>query len=174
MLSMLKVRKLVKYDPDTGLFTWLYREGLEGSATAFNTKFAGKEAFTYITPQGYKQGAIDGTQVFAHTVAYLLLTGRWVVGVDHINGDKADNREDNLREADHALNARNMPIRSDNTSGFTGVCWSKQRSRWFARLHHEGKQVTLGFFKTKEEAIAARVQGNLNYGYHANHGRKGS
>ena len=171
MFTIQEVQEVLDYDPDTGLFTWCERPGLVGKAKTFNTKFSNQPALEYVNRHGYKQGSIQGVTAYAHKIAYLLKTGEWVVGIDHINGVKTDNRACNLRTADHSLNARNMPRRSDNTSGFTGVYWFKQRSKWQARLQVNGKQHHLGLFNTPEEANEARLAANETHGFSENHGR---
>ena len=75
--------------------------------------------------------------------------------VDHIDGDRLNNRRDNLRLATHAENMRNMKRPRTNTSGFKGVYWSRQHSKWRARIMHNGKQHCLGLFDCPQEAHAA-------------------
>ena len=171
MFTVEEVSFLLEYNPDTGSITWLERPATSRFNKTFNTRYAGKEAFSYTTTYGYKEGSLLNQRVLAHTVAYLFKTGEWVIGLDHLNGDKADNRACNLRKADHALNARNMPKKKTNTSGFTGVYWNKQRSKWQARLQVDGRQHHLGCFDTPEEANEARLEANEVHGFHANHGR---
>ena len=71
---------------------------------------------------------------------------------DHINGNKLDNRRANLRYATPLENAQNASKRKDNTSGFKGVYWNKQYSKWKVQIRHEGKRKHLGRF---EDVIAA-------------------
>lgn len=83
--------------------------------------------------------------------------------VDHINGIRHDNRRLNLRIVDRTLNNINKSMQSNNTSGVTGVYWSKQRNKWFAKLNKYHKQYHLGFFDNFEDAIAARKAGEEKY-----------
>ena len=77
--------------------------------------------------------------------------------VDHINGDKLDNRRANLRIVTRAENERNKPIGRRNTSGFKGVCFDKSRGKWRAATKHAGKNVLIGRFDSAEAASAAYV-----------------
>ena len=94
------LRKLLSYDPDTGLMTWK-RRPLEAFATepagkTWNTHFSGKPAFTSIHDRGYMQGYIHDKIYYAHRVAYAIYHGSWpVMGVDHVNGVRSDNRIEN-------------------------------------------------------------------------------
>lgn len=76
--------------------------------------------------------------------------------VDHINGDKYDNRRCNLRLATNSQNQMNKGLQKNNTSGHTGVQWVPKWNRWMARIIKDKKRIYLGAFKTKEEAIMAR------------------
>jgi len=76
--------------------------------------------------------------------------------VDHINRDKLDNRKDNLRIVNHSVNSINANLQSNNKSGFTGVCWSTRDKRWIAQGSFNSKRYLIGYFKSKEDAIAAR------------------
>ena len=76
---------------------------------------------------------------------------------DHRNLNKLDNRRENLRIATHSGNILNTPRRKDNTSGAKGVYFFPERNNWYARVHVNGKMKFLGYFPTKEDAIAARV-----------------
>lgn len=75
--------------------------------------------------------------------------------VDHINGDRLDNRRCNLRLATHAQNVRNAGMRKDNTSGFKGVCYYPLTKRWTSQINVRGRRKRLGYFSTPEEAHAA-------------------
>lgn len=80
------------------------------------------------------------------------------VCIDHINNDKLNNNVTNLRWATHSENCRNSSKRSNNTSGTTGVYFHKQNNKWMAYIMINGKNKTIGYFKTKEEAIQARKE----------------
>ena len=174
------LRQLLRYEPETGKLFWRERgpewfsDGKDGSANnaaKWNARFAGKEALNSGSgSHGYFDGAVLGVGALAHRVAFAIVYGRWPVGVDHIDGDRRNNRLSNLREADHAENALNRKVRSDNTSGAAGV-WSLKRGGWRARIKRAGIISDLGTFATKEAAIAARKAAEMRLGFHQNHGR---
>lgn len=88
--------------------------------------------------------------------------------VDHINRNPLDNRRSNLRICTQKQNARNLGIRSDNTSGYKGVRYHPQWG-WQAYIANKGKQIHVGWYKTKEEAVKARMRrANEFYGGFAN------
>ena len=81
--------------------------------------------------------------------------------VDHINHNKLDNRKENLRVCDHSQNGKNLPLKKNNTSGFSGV--SKYKNRWATRIKKNYKNYTIGFYDTIEEAISARLTAENHY-----------
>lgn len=77
--------------------------------------------------------------------------------VDHINGNRADNRKTNLRCCDYSKNGINRCVSVTNTSGITGVCYDKHRRKWVANITINGKKLFLGRFSEKEDAVKARL-----------------
>jgi hypothetical protein len=175
------LRKLLRYEPDTGRLFWRKRtpdmfEGQSRNAqdccNAWNNKFAGREAFTSISGKGYNSGAIFGRNYRAHRVIWAIFHGEWPRGqIDHINGNPSDNRIKNLRDVTNEENHRNMKTRSDNTSGVMGVFFYKTRKKWEAYIKTDGRKKHLGYFANIDDAIAARKAAEIKYGYHKNHGR---
>jgi hypothetical protein len=82
---------------------------------------------------------------------------------DHINRNKLDNRRVNLRSVDRSTNNYNTPPSRANTSGHKGVTFYKATGRWRAYLKHKGTLHHLGYFPTKEDAIAARIAAEYRY-----------
>lgn len=170
----IELRKLLSYNPETGKLTWLprpremfQRSRLHGT---WNTRFAGTEAFTAADGHGYLHGTIRGVKAKAHRVAYALYHGEWPEReVDHINGDRTDNRIANLRSVSRQANLQNMAKRRDNTTGVTGVYHQPRctRRKWSARI---GRR-SLGSFETFDAACAARRAAEVEHGFHPNHGR---
>ena len=76
--------------------------------------------------------------------------------VDHINHNRADNRKVNLRKATQSQNMRNVRVKSNNTSGFVGVCWNKNKRKWFARITVDKCEKCLGYFDNIKDAVIAR------------------
>lgn len=84
--------------------------------------------------------------------------------VDHINGDTLDNRKENLRIVTHQQNMMNQRVLpSNNTSGVIGVGWNKENSCWDAQIKYNQIMYHLGSYKNKEDAIKARLNGELKY-----------
>ena len=77
---------------------------------------------------------------------------------DHINQDKLDNRKSNLRLVSKQINAFNSKVRTDNTSGYTGVCWDKGKDMWMSRIHINGHGKFLGYYNTPERAYEVRLK----------------
>lgn len=173
--------ELLDYDPHTGTLTWNERSpshffGSEQDAShsckIWNSRNAGKPALRTKNKNGYYHGAIYGQTITAHKAAWAIVHGRWPeFAIDHINGDKTDNRLANLRDVTGAENSRNQKRRSTNTSGLTGVSLHKKSGKWVAMVKGDGRVRNLGYFNTKEAAFAARQAANRRFGFHANHGR---
>ena len=120
---------------------------------------------------GYLQVQVDERSYRVHRVIWLMEKGRWPGELDHINGNRTDNRIENLREVTRQDNMRNNPLSSKNSSGSMGVSWDSSMGKWRARLAVNRKSVHLGYFKNKSDAIAARDEANRKHGFHVNHGK---
>ena len=83
--------------------------------------------------------------------------------VDHINHNRLDNRKSNLRICTQHQNCMNVSKRSNNTSGVVGVYWDKQNKKWTSKININKKGTFLGYFNTKEEAIQARQEAEIEY-----------
>lgn len=165
------LRQLLRYDPQTGKLFWLPRA--DGPrALQWNARYAGQEAFTCVSKYGYHCGGILRKTYQAHRVAWVIYYGSEPYGeIDHMNGNRSDNRIQNLRDVSHAINARNRVKSTKNTSGVMGVTYCRKDRKWAARIRIRGSEVFLGNFDTKKEAVQARKKAEPQYGYHANHGR---
>lgn len=161
------LRQLLRYNSSTGKFFWRKREG----SPQFSARYAGKEALTSLR-HGYMFGEIFNKPVAAHRVAFTIYYGRHPSGeVDHINGDRSDNRISNLREVTRTINARNMKKSAANKSGVTGVSFYKATGKWQSRIMSDGKYLHLGYFDRFDDAVSARKAAEQEIGYHPNHGR---
>jgi hypothetical protein len=147
MLSHDRVKQVLNYDAETGIFTWKVK-------TSPRT-VVGREAGC-ICSDGYKRVRIDGRLYLAHRLAWFFVNGVWAEKfIDHINGDKSDNRVSNLRPADQFQSARNTERHKDSRSGLKGVHWDNTGKKWGARICANRVNYYLGNFDTKEEAAEA-------------------
>lgn len=176
------LRKLLRYEPDTGKLYWRERapdmfvdgkRNPDASCKMWNKKHAGKEALTTLIGYRYPGGNIFNRIYYAHRVIWAIFYGEWPSKqIDHINGNRCDNRIKNLRHVSHFENGKNQRLSSNNTSGFCGVSWYSARGKWQAHITSKGKKMLLGIFTNKSDAIAARKAAEVKYGFHANHGRQ--
>lgn len=117
----------------------------------------------HVNSLGYVQTNIhkDGTSPLLHKI----LLGDYGKGlcVDHIDRNKLNNRKSNLRLCWQKDNAKNKSVRSDNTSGFTGVYLDKRNGGWFAAITADGETHYLGSFRNFEDAVRARIEGEKEY-----------
>jgi hypothetical protein len=160
MLTQPYLYRLLHYDPLTGLFTWrisrppnIYKGRRAGTAHA----------------NGYRSIGIDGVKYYEHRLAWFYVNGVWPKkGIDHINRDVGNNSIAELRLADQHQNLGNKGKNKNNTSGYKGVCWHKQRSKWVAQIQVHGKRIHLGLFITPQQAHAAYVAAaKLHFGAYA-------
>lgn len=143
-----RLRYVMDYDPDTGVFIW---RGSEGGRFAKKGKIAGANI-----GNGYLGIGVDGVHYRVSRLAVLWMTGVMPTKqVDHINGIRDDNRWANLRQATRSDNIANSKLRKDNKSGFKGVHWNESARKWRAHIRHKGKGYHLGSFDAPEEAYQA-------------------
>lgn len=143
-----RLRELLHYDPSTGAFT-------RRISTAPNAR-AGDLA-GYPDGAGYTQIRLDNKQYRSHRLAWLYMYGEWPEEqIDHINRNRLDNRICNLRDVTNKQNMQNAGKYSNNASGHTGVYWNKRDSKWQAKIKHNRKNISLGYFDKLEDAVAAR------------------
>ena len=155
-LTAEKLRELLHYDHETGIFTRKVRTSSKTSA--------GDVAGYLCETHGYWFIGLLGQRYRAHRLAWLYVYGTWPKDqLDHVNRIRTDNRICNLREATHTQNARNMSKASNNTSGHPGVHWRSDRSKWWALIESDGQKHYLGCYNTIEDAVAARKAGELKY-----------
>jgi hypothetical protein len=171
--SIETLRKLLRYDPDTGELHWNARTPEmfvrakivrpEVICARWNSRLADKRADS-ISGNGYRQVNACGRCMIAHRVVWALHYGSWPTQtIDHLNGDRGDNRIANLRDCSMSTNAKNMPVRRDNSSGIAGV--RRIRSGWVALITADKKHTHLGVFKDKFDAVLARLIAEKKHGF---------
>ena len=138
-----------------------------------DTRFAskiGKKAGT-TTFAGYRQITIDKVCTLEHRLVFMYVYGYMPKEIDHINGNRADNRIENLRECTATINNRNSKTPSTNQTGVKGVFWDNSRNKWHGRVWANGKFVFCKCYKEFEDAVkAVRQARQLHHGEYANHG----
>jgi hypothetical protein len=167
--------KLLRYEPETGKLFWRWRPAEMFTRRrcwlTWNTRYADREAFTSTNVQGYRQGRIAPMMLKAHRVAWLLTYGEWPeTGIDHVDGNRLNNRIENLRLAPQRVNAKNAKLSRSNTSGCTGVNWIQRERKWRAHAKVDGHDIHLGYFSNFDDAVAARREANMLYGFTERHG----
>ena len=160
MITQKRLKELLHYDAEAGVFTWLVNRGPVKVGDIAGT----------IT-HGYIIICVDCVAYRAHRLARLYETGFFPENTtDHENHIKTDNRFVNISDKTQKQNLRNQSIRSNNSSGVLGVVWHKKACKWMAQIMVDGKNKYLGLFETIEDASEARQSANRKYGFHENHG----
>jgi len=132
------LRGLFCYEPETGR---LLRGGREAG---------------YIDNLGYRRVSIGGKGYQAARVVWALVTGHPPADeIDHIDGDRSNNRWSNLREATRSQQMWNTRILRSNTSGYRGVSFIRAHKQWRAAISVNGKKVHLGYYQSPETAHEA-------------------
>lgn len=150
MLTQARLRELLHYDPESGVFTWI----------------AKSSPCSHIRPgdiagwddDGYVKIKLDGRDYKAHRLAWLYMHGQWPSRfIDHKDTDRSNNRFLNLRDASCAINMQNQTkAHANNRScGLLGVTFHKQSGRWAAKLAINGKRLFGGLHDTPGQAHTA-------------------
>ncbi len=161
IITQTRLHELLAYNFHTGIFTWnVSRE-------------CNKKGNIAGTPKhGYVQIKLDKKIYSAHRLAWLYVYGKFPENqIDHINHNRSDNSMGNLRHVDNQGNQRNKKIQSNNSSGVHGVHWKTQYSKWCAKIYVDRKAIHLGYFVEFHEAVNARKNAEVLYGFHKNHGK---
>lgn len=132
-ISIDTLKRKLKYDPSTGIFT---RNCVMTGSSIGDICGTEKE-------DGYVLISIDRVLYRAHRLAWLYCYGRWPDGdIDHINRIRSDNRISNLREANRSENLCNSSRRSDNKTGIRGVSFNRKNKNYTVRIQKNGKILT--------------------------------
>lgn len=156
MTTQSRLHELFSYEPTTGFL--LRRRPVRGPKGKH--RYAG-----WKTREGYIKIFVDGRPYQAHRLVWLYLRGFLPARIDHVNGDRSDNRIDNLRLATVAQNAHNRGATKANPVGMKGVSFYPRNGQWRAQISAHGKKFWLGTYPTPQEAhrayqeAAARLHG---------------
>jgi len=144
-LTAVRLRELLHYDPETGLFTSLR---------------SGRQVGFIVPPKGYLRVSVDGRQWLAHRLAWLYLHSEWPANqIDHINGVKTDNRAKNLRCVTPAQNMQNIMVAKsyNKTSGLLGVTRCNSGKKWIAQISVNNVTQRIGVYDDPQEAHQAYI-----------------
>lgn len=145
MLTAKRLRELLDYDAATGEFTWRVAKAQK--------LMNNRRAATAVNSDGYRHIKIDNKSHKAHRLAWLHVHGEWPSGqIDHIDGDRANNRISNLRSATWGENRHNLKRYTNNTSGHKGVYQCNQTGKWKVQINAYNKRRYLGAFERIEDA----------------------
>ena len=148
MLTQERLKELLDYDPESGLFIWKVRT---------STHVKPGDHTSACSSHGYRVIGINRRLYFAHRLAWMYVYGEWpVTQINHIDRNRANNALANLRLATSAENLQNSSRRSDNTSGCKGVHWWSLRGVWTAYINVGGKRTSLGHYPDFFAACCAR------------------
>lgn len=165
-LTYERASELLRYDPNTGLISWAVSRPGRGRI------FAGKAAGYVSKRDGYVCLMVDHKMYRAHRIAFLLQTGSHpVLDIDHINGDRSDNRWENLRQVSKSKNQQNRHCKTtkrkyaDLPFGVeTCDAWLENRKKPYAvRLWLNGRKRLIGYFRSVEEAAIAAIESRKRF-----------
>ena len=149
MLTTERLREVLSYDPQTGVFRWNSTGSGRGSVPGCADK------------DGYWRIGIDYRMHKAHRLAWLYVHGEWPAAeIDHINCNKQDNRIENLRLCVNGIVNKQNPTGATrrNKSGHPGLFWFAKTNRWRVQITCDRKQIHLGYYKDIEEAAAVYAE----------------
>jgi len=151
-LTQEKLKELLSYDPQTGIFRYRYKLRSKNRISGRSNKITGCKNRGRITI------CINYKNYFAHRLAWLYHHGYLPEnGIDHINRNPSDNRIKNLREVSQSCNMRNCGNPKDNKSGVKGVCFDSNENKWCAYITSNKKHKKIGRYNNKDEAVLARL-----------------
>lgn len=171
--------QLLKYDERSGKLFWLPRSpemfehgrrDADWRAANWNSKCAGKQAFAILSPNGYLAGKLGPRRFYAHRLIWRMVFDETPDDIDHIDGNRTNNRISNLRAVDRTANNRNSQYRRRSNSGHLGVYWNQAAKKWHASISVNNQQEHIGFFDHIDDAIAARKDRERYYGFSERHG----
>jgi len=149
MLTQKELKKILNYNPKTGIFIWL--------KSLSNRVSIGSEAGCKYN-NGYYHIAINRKIYLSHRLAWLYVFGYFSENnIDHINRNSEDNRIENLREVTQQCNMRNTGNWKNNMSGVKGVSWNSKNKIWYATITINRRNKVVGRFDSFDEAAAHRL-----------------
>ena len=154
-----ELKSILHYDHETGIFTYI--------KTINSRTIVGNIAGS-VDKSKYRVVGIDSKKYLAHRLAFLYMRGNLPKEVDHINHIKDDNRWENLREVTKTENQRNRRVNRNSPLGYHGI--SIENNKYRVRIKVDSILKSIGRYLTLPEAITARKEAEIKYGFHSNHG----
>ncbi|MAF36160.1 hypothetical protein CL622_03525 [archaeon] len=177
MFSQSYLKQCFDYDPETGVCTWKNRPRSHFKSdrwhNIWNKRFSGKVA-GFHNARGYYSIRLDNKKNYKHRLICMWM-GIDIDGmeVDHINGDRSDNRWPNIRVVSKSENLRNQRVRRNNKTGILGVSYFANLTKpWRVTFNKECRKTSTYFVETLFEAACIRKSLENKFGYHKNHGVK--
>lgn len=166
MLTQKKLKEILHYDSNSGLFIWKIRAAKRikpGDIAGCLFESQSKKKYIRIT--------ISGKRYFVHNLAWLYVHGHFPDNeIDHADGNGTNNKIKNLSDVVRLENGKNKRLSVNNKSGHVGVHWHCRDKRWQAYIMVNKKSLYLGTFTDKNKAIEVRKAASIKYNYHKNHG----
>ena len=176
------INEAIAYEPEGGIFLWrpdrpAHHFDSEHDYDDYLDNYAGEPVRMMKSGLGYKSIYLMRGRYYAHVVTYVCMSGNYPpkgTHMDHKDRNPKNNRWSNLRPVSSSTNCRNRGVRKDNTTGYTGVSYAKNFDKYRAQVFADGKNQSLGYHDTIEEASAARqtwmAQNGAKHNYSQTHG----
>jgi len=161
-VSIERLNSFFSYNPESGKLSWAVNRGKIKIGAEIKCK----------NHAGYLVVRVDNVLLRAHRIIWAMNTGSWPeYEIDHINGNRSDNRLINLRQATRGQNMKNTIKPITNKSGLKGVSWHAKGNFWQAHIKSDGVNYYLGHYYTKEEAHEAyKSASDRLHSFFGNHG----
>lgn len=153
-------KKANEYQKNNGYIEVLYSNCNELFICDEETWDMVKDRTWHKNKNGYPCANVNGHPTLLH---WIIMGKEKGYDIDHINGNKNDNRLSNLRKVTHQQNRCNSKLNSNNKSKFKGVCWSKASKKWMAYITFKSKRIYLGLYENIEDAKKARQNAEIVY-----------
>lgn len=155
MITQDELKRVLEYNPDTGIFTNKVSRGNRKAGSVAGSK----------TSRGYIQLSVKNRREYAHRLAFLYMEGYIPEVVDHIDRDTSNNRWKNLRDATYQDNSRNK--KASSLSGYLGITWDTHAQKWKVRVtNDQGVQIQGGLFPYEELEAAITKANNMRAELH--------
>jgi len=149
-----------------------YRDGEIYYKVSRSRNKAGEKAGTLCNKKYYRV-KIDGKVYLNHRIIFMMHYGYLPKEIDHIDGNKLNNKIENLRPASHAENQWNTKKRKDSNANVKGVSWHKKNKMWNVKINCNNNRYNIGYFKDLELAELVAIEARNKYhGEFANHGAR--